>query len=206
MSVEWTIADGIAARAEGWDLFETYEGWQLQSDDESHIFENDNLAARWVVSQAEQGNEPHLKALRFLAQESPVESSLIAESWPNVGVAARHKAFNGQHNQSWTSYPLDHALGVEDGFIVYDGKYYGDWSVSTEKVHGFYRIDVVETANDQVVHSERADLTALEAEQRLGEVWNSRWSSLEAGRYKAALVDDGGGVEYVVQTIEPEWP
>lgn len=189
MSVEWTIADGIAARAEGWDLFETYEGWQLQSDDESHIFENDNLAARWVVSQAEQGNEPHLKALRFLAQESPVESSLIAESWPNVGVAARHKAFNGQHNQSWTSYPLDHALGVEDGFIVYDGKYYGDWSVSTEKAHGFYRIDLADREDGTT--SVTLQLTLHEALDLF------RQEPLSEGM-TAKLFDVGSNSEYLV--------
>ena len=36
--------------------------------------------------------------------------------------------------------PAFPALGIHEGLVVYDGKYFGDWSVSTEKCTGFYEI------------------------------------------------------------------
>ena len=32
-------------------------------------------------------------------------------------------------------------LQVSEGLVVWDGKYYGDWSVSTEIATGFYQLD-----------------------------------------------------------------
>lgn len=63
-----------------------------------------------------------------------------------------------------------------------------------------YRIDVIETALDKVVHTQRFDATALEAEQKLGDVWNS---GPYGDRFKAVLtIISGDGGECVWQEID----
>lgn len=93
-------------------------------------------------------------------------------------------------------------LNVNEGLVVYQGRYYGDWSVSTERDGGFYRIDVFE--GDEVIHSVSFDGTTLEAEAMLNETWNrGPWVVAAAGRYRAVLSDIGSNEPYIWMTIEP---
>jgi hypothetical protein len=90
--------------------------------------------------------------------------------------------------------------------VEHKGAFYGDFSINAFKPTGLYRIDLIEKCDpDEVIQSEKFDGTELEAEQRLGEVWNSSICATgEAGRYKAELYCISGGQPVLRQTIEPE--
>lgn len=57
--------------------------------------------------------------------------SVMEQFFP--ALAAEHKTFNQKHNQPWDHHPVDHQLFSVEGLIEHDGKFYGDWSVSTGK-------------------------------------------------------------------------
>lgn len=118
--------------------------------------------------------------------------------------AARHAAWCKNLKRPVDESNIDIALPIVEGLLVYEGKYYGDWSVSAgDPPGGFYRIDVIH-AGDEVVHSERFDGTAHDAERKLSDVWNAGpWPTMEAGRYKAVLYDVGSSADVIVQSIEP---
>lgn len=63
---EWTAADSAAAVAEGWDVFETSEGYyEIERDDDAGILADDDAAVLLVVNRAAEGSELHIKALEF---------------------------------------------------------------------------------------------------------------------------------------------
>jgi hypothetical protein len=79
MKITWTTEDDKKSSAEGWGLFETSSAkggtdtLQLQRLDETMVFANDTLAWKHVAGEAANGGELHVKALRYVRQESPQE-------------------------------------------------------------------------------------------------------------------------------------
>jgi hypothetical protein len=84
MKITRTKEDDKQSGAEGWGLFETSaaqggtDTLQLQRLDETKVFPNDLVAWRFVAGEASKGGELHLKALRYVRQESPHEYRWIA--------------------------------------------------------------------------------------------------------------------------------
>lgn len=91
-----SIRDHRMMRAEGWGIFQTgdHEGssraksrvdgkeygarpFELQKVDESDRFHQDHDAWQYVVDKAKQGSGLHIKALRFLREQSPHEFHAI---------------------------------------------------------------------------------------------------------------------------------
>lgn len=62
--------------------------WQLQKDDSSAAFEDDDEAAVYVTKRADEGSEYHRRVLRFLEIAQPNEAKRIAE----VSAAAAGKS------------------------------------------------------------------------------------------------------------------
>lgn len=73
----WNIELGRAAQTEGWDLFDTDDGLQVQRDDEMGLLEKDIDAWRLVASGTA---EHHILARTILAVDAPFESSRITHS------------------------------------------------------------------------------------------------------------------------------
>jgi hypothetical protein len=109
--------------------------------------------------------------------------------------------FQDGHDAKKFGLKQEGSLKFVGDLVEHDGAYYGDFSINAFKTAGLYRIDVIE--NDEVVHTEQFDGTELEAEQKLGDVWNTKWASAEAGRFKATLTCISGDGEAIRHTIEP---
>ncbi|MCU6502281.1 hypothetical protein LPN04_31250 [Rugamonas sp. A1-17] len=73
--------DNAQAGNEGWGIFETdgSEGgpWQLQREDETAVFPNDDTAWRYVTDKAKDGSAYHQSALDFLKRENMIEYTAI---------------------------------------------------------------------------------------------------------------------------------
>ena len=63
MKLKFTQKDHRAAQKEGWDLFETERGDDIQKDDDKGVFPYDADACHFVVKKALTGSKLHIKAL-----------------------------------------------------------------------------------------------------------------------------------------------
>lgn len=57
----------------------------------------------------------------------------------------RDNEFRARHANAVVRDEFDIFLPVDDGLVVYDGKFYGDWSVSAHQAKGLYSIDGMST-------------------------------------------------------------
>jgi hypothetical protein len=73
----WTENQEFQARAQGWCMYETEEGHQLQKCDGQVRFRSDGEVWEFVSTMAEHGDYLASHALNFLAVNSPSEYALI---------------------------------------------------------------------------------------------------------------------------------
>jgi hypothetical protein len=80
----WTLADSLAAIAEGWDVFDcdgSANGrFQICKRDDMEIFEDDTDAWVHIGTRATEGSRLHMRALTFVMQHNPVEYTAISNT------------------------------------------------------------------------------------------------------------------------------
>lgn len=59
----WTREDSAAATREGWDVFETSRGAEIQRADDVGIFKSDAAAREHVRARASEGSQLHARAI-----------------------------------------------------------------------------------------------------------------------------------------------
>lgn len=80
MAGEWSNEDVVAARAEGWNLYEIWDGrlgrleLMIQAEGLSSRFQTDDDARRYVAAQVQAGDKMAERAMRlsFLSRVTPV--------------------------------------------------------------------------------------------------------------------------------------
>lgn len=77
--IDWLPEQIEAALAEGWDIFDTGDEYQLQRHDEAEIFDSDSAAWHHVYDKAQAGSPLHKHALEFLNEHSLDEYWRIME-------------------------------------------------------------------------------------------------------------------------------
>ncbi|KVV40959.1 hypothetical protein WT27_13635 [Burkholderia territorii] len=95
---EWTTEDSAAAKAQGWDIFEssgdTFE-LRLQRRDDDAVFANDEAAARHVQMMADLGHAIATRAIRALVAAGSPDIARWSLVVPAVNPSARNLVVDG---------------------------------------------------------------------------------------------------------------
>lgn len=67
----WTNADAQKSLKEGWSVFQSNTGFEIQTDQEELIFPTDEDAMEHVAKRALEGSELHIRALAVHAGINP---------------------------------------------------------------------------------------------------------------------------------------
>ena len=71
MTEVWSDDEQLSARAEGWGLHNNGLGIEIEAEDASGFFANDDEALAHVEARAAEGRELHMKAIRAINAGSP---------------------------------------------------------------------------------------------------------------------------------------
>jgi hypothetical protein len=106
--IKWTKKDSKAAVAEGWEIFDIDSTGvlEIERDDESGKFKNDNAARAFVAKKAAKGSPLHLKALCVIAKnitdlqlETCCDEKDVAS---DIEAGERAYGEKGNHCETWS--------------------------------------------------------------------------------------------------------